>query len=295
MGLEPGSTITLVWLLLLALTAVGYGILQIRRSDYSLWESCLYLPTYLMGRLVWRVHFTNAPPAELQRGAILVANHRSSVDPFFVQLAAKRRVHWMVAKEYCQHFVFGPLLRAVQVIPTNRSGLDTASIKQAMKITKQGRLVGMFPEGRLNHTQLPLVSIRSGAAVVAAHSQVPIIPLLIEGSPYRRTVWSPLFIPAHVAITFGTPIYPKKKHRHAAALDPATAPDDSEEPSRGDDSSPDAADRLSDSDSLIVEWGKQVVALAGYPDFPIELASKRKRRVRPPQSDPRPSNESPAS
>ncbi len=200
--------IALAWLAIMLVAALGYFIHLIRRSDYDLWESCLYLPTYLMGRLVWRVHFTNEPPEEITGGAVLVANHRSSVDPFFVQLAARRRVHWMVAKEYCDHFIFGKILKAVQAIPTNRSGMDTASTKQAMRITGQGRLVGMFPEGQLNHTRYPLVPIRSGAAVVAAKSRVPMIPLYIQGSPYRRTVWSPLFMPAHVAITFGSPIFP---------------------------------------------------------------------------------------
>ena len=243
-----------------------------------------------MGRLVWRVYFTNSPPDALKFGALLVSNHRSSVDPFFVQLAAKRRVHWMVAKEYFDSFVFGPILKAVQAIPTNRSGMDTASTKLAMRITKAGRLVGMFPEGRLNHTTDPLVSIRSGAAVVATRSQVPIIPLLIQGSPYRRTVWSPLFIPGRVAITFGTPIYPPR-----IAGDAGT--DDRIEPMSSDDSiaahesvpansaiaEDTNAETLADSDAMILAWGKQVVALAGHPNFPIELASKRRRRERTPK------------
>ena len=241
------------WFVLLATVAVVYFFQLVRRSDYSLWESCLYLPTYLMGRLVWRVHFLNDPPTAIQSGAVLVANHRSSVDPFFVQLAAKRRVHWMVAKEYCDHFLFGPILRAAQVIPTNRSGMDTASTKAAMRLTKQGRLVGMFPEGRLNHTDRLLVSIRSGAAAVAIKSNVPIIPLYIQGSPYRRTVWSPVFMSARVGITFGTPIPP------VSALE--------------------QEGELAASDSMILCWAKQIAQLAQQPCFPVQLAAKRRQRA----------------
>lgn len=275
MDFEPRTWVALGWLSLMLLGALGYFILLIRRSDYSLWESCLYLPTYLMGRLVWRVHFTNSPPDALKNGALLVSNHRSSVDPFFVQLAAKRRVHWMVAKEYFDSVVFGPILRAVQAIPTNRSGMDTASTKLAMRITKAGRLVGMFPEGRLNHTSDPLVSIRSGAAVVATRSQVPIIPLLIQGSPYRRTVWSPLFIPGRVAITFGQPIYPASTEASASSGN-----DESVDVTSSTVPAENNSELLADSDAMIVQWAKQVVALAGHPDFPIELASKRRRRER---------------
>lgn len=246
------------WLWLLGGVALVYSVRVCRRSEYSLWENCLYLPTFLMGRLLWRVHFTNEAPPEITRGAVLVANHRSSVDPFFVQLAAGRRVHWMVAKEYCDHVLFGPILRALQVIPTNRSGVDTASTKAAIRLTADGRLVGMFPEGRINRTNAPLLSIRSGAAVVAARANVPIVPLWILGSPYGGTVWSPLLMPARVEITFGQPIFPAN---HLASADQA-----------------DAEDTMPDSDAIILSWGKQLVGLAGQPAAPVQLASARRRR-----------------
>lgn len=214
-----------------------------------------------MGRLLWRVTFLNEAPQELRSGAVLVANHRSSVDPFFVQLAARRRVHWLVAKEYCSHILFGPILRACQVIPTNRSGMDTASTKSAIRITKSGRLVGMFPEGKINQSKRPLLPLRSGAAVVANRAQVPMIPLLIEGSPFRRTVWSPVFMPAHVRITFGEPI-------------PVEASNDSEPPSK----SSEADAGLVSSDQQILKWGNIVAELAGKPEFNVTLASKRMKR-----------------
>ncbi len=253
------------WLLCLVVAGLVYFVRLFLRSDYSTWESCLYLPTYLMGRLLWRVHFTNSAPPEIKHGAVLAANHRSSVDPFFVQLAARRRVHWMVAQEYCQHLVFGPLLRALQVIPTNRSGMDTACTKAAMRITREGRLVGMFPEAKINQCAEPLLPLRAGAALVALRSHVPIIPLWIEGSPFGNSVWSPLFIPARVRITFGEPLYA-----------PVDAPQATTEEKNGPTSPPD----LSQSDALIVQWGAQILVLAGRAGALPELASQRKRRNR---------------
>lgn len=238
---SSSTLLAVLWLSAILLLAVIYFAVQVRRSVYSFEENLLYLPTFLMGRLLWRVEFRNSAPPELAGGAILVANHKSSVDPFFVQLAARRRVHWMVAKEYCVHPVFGPILRACQVIPTNRSGMDTASTKAAIRITREGRLVGMFPEGRLNHSRALLLSVRGGAALVAARANVPMIPLLIEGSPYRRTVWSPVFMPANVRITFGKAIQP-----------------------------------IQDTDQMILEWGKQLAELAGLPNAKIELAAGRR-------------------
>lgn len=276
-----------IWLGSLVLTAVAYSLHRWRRSDYDTWESCLYLPTYLFGRLLWRVHFKNTAPEAIRRGAILVANHRSSVDPFFVQLAARRRVHWMVAKEYCQHFAFGPLLRALQVIPTNRSGMDTASTKAAIRLTKEGRLVGMFPEGRINQSDRLLLPLRSGAALVAIRSQVPMIPLWIDGSPVAKSVWGPLFVPAKVGITFGSPILPLGSLNADAANGsscdkdsaPPTTPNNSRSPAQHSEPTlAPALDQLSDSDALIVQCGRQIAVLAGQPQLTIKLASRRKRR-----------------
>lgn len=141
----------------------------------------------------------------MQSGAVLVANHCCSLDPFFIQLIAGTRVHWMVAGEYFKTPVVGSLLRAFQAIPTNRGGVDTASTKRAIALAKQGKFVGMFPEGRINRTCSPLLSIRPGAALVALRAGVPMIPIWIEGAPVGPSIFSALFMPAKVRVIVGIP------------------------------------------------------------------------------------------
>lgn len=190
---------------------------------YTPWERVLYAPVYAMARVLWRVEIEwsgelggdSLETSQTARdrllgermpgGAVLIANHRCSVDPFFVQLVGGRRVHWMVAGEYFKHFLFGPILRAFQAIPTNRGGVDTASTKRAIALAKRGRFVGMFPEGRINRTENPLLTIRPGAAIVALRANVPLVPIWIEGAPAGWAVYSALFIPAKVRIKVGTP------------------------------------------------------------------------------------------
>lgn len=259
MPISISNVVAISWLVFLLSAAIYYLLTTLRRSDYSLWENCLYLPTFLMGRVVWRVQFENDPPPEISGGAVLVANHRSSVDPFFVQLAAGRRVHWMVAQEFCKHWVFGMVLRPLQVIPTNRNGVDSASTMCAIRLVRERRLVGMFPEGKINQTNVPLLPVRSGAALVATRAGVPLIPLFIQGSPYRGTVWSPLLMSARVRITFGKPIPTTR------AVDPPDA-------QMREISQPDG------SDALILRWGQQIMQLSGNPDCSVQLASARKRK-----------------
>lgn len=186
----------------------------IRPGRYSVWERLLYAPVYTLARVLWRVEIewsdggwkrSQLLADRIRTGALLIANHRCSLDPFFIQLVSGKRVHWMVAGEYFKHPLFGPLLRSYQAIPTNRGGVDTASTKRAIALAKRGGFVGMFPEGRINRSDKPLLSIRPGAAIVAARAGVPLVPIWIEGAPRGWEVYSALFMAAHVKIIVGRP------------------------------------------------------------------------------------------
>lgn len=243
---------------------------------YTRLERLLYAPVYLLSRVMWRVELEwvgKWPPSASEvpspnpishgsrptsgaaepvgdwmlgdrwpRGAVLVANHRCSIDPFFVQLIAGRRVHWMVAGEYFQTPLIGGLLRAFEAIPTNRGGIDTKAIKRAIAMAASGRFVGMFPEGRINRTQAPLLSIRPGAATVALRAGVPLIPIWIEGAPVGPSVLSPLLKPAKVRVVVGPPddwgLQMARRHRSNHAQLPQDASSAQDAPFSSVDSRP---------------------------------------------------------
>jgi 1-acyl-sn-glycerol-3-phosphate acyltransferase len=143
------------------------------------------------------------PPGQ---GAVIALNHISSVDPFFIQLLPDRVVRWMVAREFIAHWSFGWFLRFVEVIPTNRTGIDAAAIRQAIRYASEGGLVGMLPEGRVNMTDRPMLPVRPGTAMVAMRAGVPIIPCHIAGVWYTGSPWSPFFFPARVRLRVGEPV-----------------------------------------------------------------------------------------
>ncbi|MFM8570826.1 MAG: lysophospholipid acyltransferase family protein [Pirellula sp.] len=231
----------LIFLLgILALAAATAAWLVLKPGKYTPWERIQYGPVYLMARYLWRVQvyqqdpvsgswmpskgliadipdlIRNAKNSDSQpkppirgtcnhQGAVLVANHRASVDPCFIQLAAGDRVHWMVAGEYFKFPIVGSLLRSFQCIPTNRGGVDTASTKQAIELAKQGRFVGMFPEGRINRTEQAWIPVRPGAALVALRARVPLVPMWITGARMGTSVISPLMMPSKVRVYLGKP------------------------------------------------------------------------------------------
>lgn len=201
------SNAAAVVLLGIAIAAVTAFVIWWKRSPLTLKQTFLWSINYLIARLVWRTRVEGNLPSGPREGAVVVANHRSSVDPAFIQVCIRRVVYWMVAREYCEAPFLGALLRALQVIPVGRGGIDTAATKQAIRLAREGGLVGMFPEGKINRTddQL-LLPGRPGAALVALRARVPIIPVYIFDAPYDGTSLGPLFMRAKVRVKIGEPI-----------------------------------------------------------------------------------------
>jgi len=261
---------------LIALATVAVGcvlpILKAFRSpsEYSTLEKILYAPVYCFGRLLWRIEIVGSSRQKNRRsnfgdtGAVLVANHRNALDPFFLQLACGRRVHWMVASEYFKNAVFGPVLRTFQAIPTNRSGSDSASMKTAIRLASEGQLVGMFPEGRINRTTRPILKIRTGAGLVAAKANCPLLPCWIEGAPQGWDVWSGWFTASRIRIHVGQPLF---SSTGGGDVEGATLVGCAPE-----------FERLSSVDDFTSNAMKQSLEMAGHPGFPVELARKRLNR-----------------
>jgi 1-acyl-sn-glycerol-3-phosphate acyltransferase len=158
----------------------------------------------------------------------------------------------MVAREFVEHPAFRSFLKACQVIPVNRGGIDTAATKLALRYVQQGGVIGMFPEGRINMTEKLLLPGRPGAALIAIKTRAAILPCYIEGAPYRKTAWSPLLMPAHVKVRYGSLIDAARYADRIAA---------------GEDETAVTAELLRDT-------LKSIACLAGRPDFEPELAGR---------------------
>lgn len=178
-------------------------IVACRFTEFSLLQRIYYGIAWLMTRLQWGAKYDGQFDLPRAGGGIVICNHRSSVDPFFIQTHSRRKIRWMVAKEYVSSWALAWFLKPCEVIPVGRGGVDTAATKTAFRAIEAGGIIGMLPEGRINTTKEPLLPVRPGAALVALKLKVPVIPCFIENSPYNKTAWSPLFMTARVKVHFG--------------------------------------------------------------------------------------------
>lgn len=203
--LSPQATyyLSILVLLLVAVGLVALPVLRARQTGYPLSQYLVYTFGFLMTRLLWRAEIVGRLPVEHRGGLVIICNHRSPFDPAFIQLAADRVVHWMVAREYCEFWLSGWLLRIVQVIPVGRGGVDTAATKMAIRYAEGGQWIGMLPEGRINTTDALLLSGRPGAALVAMKARVPVVPCFIRDAPMGATIFGSLLLPAHTRLVIG--------------------------------------------------------------------------------------------
>jgi 1-acyl-sn-glycerol-3-phosphate acyltransferase len=203
---EAREVLAVCVLAALGLSLAGWVVVKVRRSPFLPAQSLVYALVYVLVRVLWRARIRGHFPIPPGQGAVVICNHRSSLDPTFIALSVPQVVHWLVAREYCEFFLFRRLLRLCGSIPTNRGGIDTAATKAAIRIVAQGGLVGLFPEGRINTTKRTLLPGYPGAALMALKARAPVIPCYIHGAPYDGTTLGCLLMPAAVRLEIGQPL-----------------------------------------------------------------------------------------
>jgi 1-acyl-sn-glycerol-3-phosphate acyltransferase len=119
-------------------------------------------------------------------GFVLAANHTSNFDPWPLSfpLWPDRQLYFM-AKVELFNPLLGPPLRAGGAFPVRRGEQDVEAVETAIELCREGKIVGMFPEGtrkskgivkKFEHRP------RTGAARIALTAGVPLVPAAIKGT-----------------------------------------------------------------------------------------------------------------
>lgn len=97
---------------------------------------------------------------------VLMVNHDSAWDPLVVGVAARRRqIHALAKSSLWQSKVLGRVLDGMGQIPIERGRGDLAAMSAAIAAVRDGRCVGVFPEGTVSRGRN--LRVLSGAGRVA--------------------------------------------------------------------------------------------------------------------------------
>lgn len=134
-------------------------------------------------------------------GCVLVANHTQWADPVLVGTALGNQYPLvaMAKKELFQIKLLGPLISALGAFPVDRGTADIGAIKTSLKAVKEGKKLLIFPEGGTKHKAGD--EAKAGAAMIAARTGAPIVPIYIsENKKFRSKVY----------VVFGDAYIPEK-------------------------------------------------------------------------------------
>lgn len=149
-----------------------------------------------------------------QRGPfLLVSNHESILDPFYVQVACRRPI-WTMAKS--TQFA-GPgmqwLMPRIQAFPVRRYQIDPQAVRYALRRLEEGHGVGVYVEGERSWDGR-MGRPRLGTLRLMLRAGVPIVPGRISGAYAVWPRWASRPRRGRVQVTFSEPIrYPAIRDR----------------------------------------------------------------------------------
>ncbi len=117
--------------------------------------------------------------------ALVVVNHLGDADVVIGLAFFPGRIEALAKMEMYDYPVVGKIMDAYGVIWLHRGRPDRRAIRDALDGLKEGRLVGIAPEGRESVTG-SLEEGTGGAAYLALKAGVPIVPAVFTGSENAR-------------------------------------------------------------------------------------------------------------
>lgn len=133
---------------------------------------------------------------------IIACNHLSLWDPVIVGCAVPREIIFLAKEELYGIPVVGRIFRSLLTIPVKRGQGDIGAIRKALAALKEGKLLGVFPEGTRSKTG-DIQEAMAGVILIMEKSKTPIYPVKIyhsKGLIFQKR--------GSAGIIFGKPIYP---------------------------------------------------------------------------------------
>jgi 1-acyl-sn-glycerol-3-phosphate acyltransferase len=158
---------------------------------------------------VFRLRIEGAERFPDTGAAIIVARHRSWLDPPLIAGACRRSVEFLILDSVYHKRWARWFYRWMRAIPVSTDGsASLRALREALKRLKSGGVIGIFPEGRVFSDQQP-GEFRPGVALLALRSSARIVPIKISGSSRawpRGRAWPRA---ATVRVHVGQPIDPE--------------------------------------------------------------------------------------
>ncbi len=131
-----------------------------------------------IAKLLFRIKVVGTENIPTDKGFILAANHTSFTDPVFIGISCKRQIYFMAKAELFKFPPFAWLFTKLGVFAVDRGKGDKTAISTAQNLVKEGKVLGIFPEGTRYLTGAPRKA-KSGIAYIAMDTKSDILPVSV--------------------------------------------------------------------------------------------------------------------
>ncbi|MEP4078175.1 1-acyl-sn-glycerol-3-phosphate acyltransferase [Haloferula sp.] len=167
-------------------------------------------------RIFYRIRPVNLENLPKEGGVMLLPNHISWGDAFFLTAACPRRVRFVMEGAFMANPVIRAFCSLFNTVPIS-AGKPREALRIAAEAIKEGNVVCIFPEGQLSRIGT-LQELKRGCEIIARLSGCPSVPVWSDGPwgsifSFERnrffTKW-PRRIPYNMRFAFGEALTPKE-------------------------------------------------------------------------------------
>ena len=165
-----------------------------------------------MLRTFYRIRVVHAERVPATGGVLLLPNHGTFADAFFLSAACPRPIRFVMDETFMQRGWIRLSARIFGTIPIRREQpLD--AIRTVIAALQRGEVLCLFAEGRLTRTGM-LGELRRGFEVIARKADHPVLPVWCDGAwgsvfsfERGRYFWKiPYRVPYGLVVAFGRPL-----------------------------------------------------------------------------------------
>jgi 1-acyl-sn-glycerol-3-phosphate acyltransferase len=140
------------------------------------------------------IHPGRTCPVPATGPAIVAANHTSHLDPMVLQSSCDRPITWVMTADFFDLPVLKQFLTRYKMIRIKQGDNDAGVWRQALRELADGRVVGVFPEGRIE-TSREFLPFMAGVAMLAVRGKADLYPAFLDGVNRRTSVLPAYFQP----------------------------------------------------------------------------------------------------
>nr|WP_309100754.1 lysophospholipid acyltransferase family protein [Fredinandcohnia onubensis] len=169
----------------------------------------------LVGAIIkplYRIEVIGKENIPKEGGVLICSNHIDNLDPPVVGVTSPRHIYFMAKEELFNVPVLGAILPKINAFPVKRGMSDREALRTALKVLKEGNVLGIFPEGTRSKDG-KLGKGLTGVGFFALRTDCVVVPCAILG-PYK------LF--GKLRVVYGEPVLMEKFRMEKASPEDVT-------------------------------------------------------------------------